>query len=339
MTVIRQKMGEYFAAYHGDCCEVLPELPDESVHMSIYSPPFADLYNYSSDDRDMSNCTSYAQFLEHYGFLVREIHRLTVQGRMSIVHCMDLKKGPGLQDFPGDIIRLHEKAGFIFHSRHVIWKEPLKVAIRTRSQGLMHKQIVKDSILCRVALPDYILAFRKRGINPIPVKHPEGLSEYVGGREVPSNLNRYLGGVNPLTNEPWLPKENKRSHWIWQKYASAFWDDIRNDRVLPYKPARDKDDEKHVCPLQLDVIERCLVLWSNPGETVLTPFMGIGSEVYAAMKSGRKGIGVELKASYFRQALRNIESIIWREEDCHPADEPRQAPRLAGRIKGSGDER
>lgn len=304
MAVTKQKITERYAIYHGDSCEVLPDLPKESVHLSIYSPPFADLYNYSSSDRDLSNCSTYDKFLEHYGFIVKEIERLLVPGRLTCVHCMDLKNGPGLRDFPGDIIRLHEKMGFVYHCRHVIWKEPLRVAIRTRSQGLMHKQIVKDSSLCRVALPDYVLTFRKAGKNPLPIKHPLGITKYVGARQVPPRLLRkYSGWTNPKTN--------KLSHWIWQKYASAFWDDIRVDGVLEYKKARDKDDEKHVCPLQLDVIERCLELWSNKGDTVLTPFLGVGSEVYAAVKNGRKGIGVELKESYFRQAVRNIGSIDW----------------------------
>ena len=308
MAVTNQKMTDDFAVYHADCCDVLPELPDESVHMTIYSPPFSDLYNYSSSNRDMSNSVTYEQFFEHYEFLVKQVQRVTHPGRISCVHCMDLKDGAGLRDFPGDIIRLHQRNGFLFHSRHVIWKEPLRVAIRTRSQGLMHKQIVKDSSLCRVALPDYVLTFRKKGTNKTPINHPLGLSRYVGDRPVPTDLkNKFRDWKNPKTN--------KLSHWIWQQYASAFWDDIRIGRVLPYKPAKDKDDEKHVCPLQLDVIERCLILWSNPGETVLTPFMGVGSEVYTAVACGRKGIGVELKRSYYRQSLRNLKALkYWQEE-------------------------
>ena len=295
-----QVITDRYALYHGDCCEVLPKLPENSVGFSIYSPPFSDLYNYSSSERDMSNSTTYKQFMQHYQFLVEQIHRLLKPGRLVSVHCMDLKNGGGLRDFPGDIIRLHEKLGFIYHCRHVIWKEPLRVAIRTRSLGLMHKQIVKDSSLCRVALPDYVLTFRKRGENKEPIAHPLGLIDYAGEREIPSGLNRFVGHADPKTN--------KRSHWIWQQYASAFWDDIRIGRVLPYRPAKDPDDEKHVCPLQLDVIERCLTLWSNPGDTVLTPFLGVGSEVYGAVEMGRKGIGVELKKSYFRQAVKNIKS-------------------------------
>ncbi len=307
MAVFTQKITDDWAVYNGDCCEVVPDLPDKSVHVSIYSPPFSDLYNYSSNERDMSNSLTYKQFFEHYKFIVEQIQRVTLPGRITCVHCMDLKDGPGLRDFPGDIVRLHEDCGFIYHSRHVIWKEPLRVAIRTRSQGLMHKQIVKDSSLCRVALPDYVLTFRNQGTNEVPIAHPLGLSKYVGERKIPSDLvQRFQGHKNPKTN--------KMSHWIWQQYASAFWDDIRIGRVLEYKPAKDKDDEKHVCPLQLDVIERCLVLWSNSGETMLTPFMGVGSEVYGAVSSGRKAIGVELKKNYYRQALRNLHSLKRKQE-------------------------
>jgi DNA modification methylase len=302
VVVKAQEIEDNYAVYNGDCCEVLPELPDESVHYTIYSPPFSDLYNYSSSERDMSNSLTYEQFLEHYEFLVEENARVMISGRLVSVHCMDLRDGSGLVDFPGDIIRLHRKHGFDYHSRHVVWKEPLRVAIRTRSQGLMHKQIVKDSSLCRMALPDYVLTFRKKGKNPEPIRHPIGLTSYVGERTVPLDLaRRFRNHKNPKTN--------KLSHWIWQQYASAFWDDVRVDRVLPYKPAKDQDDEKHVCPLQLDVIERCLVLWTNPGDTVLTPFMGVGSEVFTAVACGRKAIGVELKENYYRQALRNLKTL------------------------------
>lgn len=305
MGVAKQVITDRYAVYHGDCLEVVPTLPDESVGLSVYSPPFADLYNYSSSDRDMSNCRTYDEFFEHYEFLVKHIKRLTLPGRMTVVHCMDLKDGSGggLRDFPGDIIRLHQRNGFLFHSRHCVWKEPLKVAIRTRAQGLMHKQIVKDSSLCRVALPDYVLAFRRKGKNPVPIAHPLGITEYHGEREPPPSLvKKYYKGWNN-------PKTNKLSHWIWQKYASSVWDDVRNDHVLRYKEAKGQDDEKHICPLQLDVIERCVELWSTKDDVVLTPFMGVGSEVYVAVRNGRRGVGVELKASYFRQALKNLGTL------------------------------
>lgn len=301
MGVIEQEITERYALYCGDCIEAMAALPSESVHFSVYSPPFHDLYQYSSSENDLGNCKTYNEFLAHYEFVVAEIERLTLPGRLTAVHCTDIAKGgaKGLRDFPGDIIRLHEQHGFVFHARYAIWKEPLRVAIRTRAVGLMHRQIVKDSSLCGVASADYVIVMRKEGANPVPIAHHEGLTEYAGEREVPDELTRKY--------RQWAdPKTNKLSHWIWQQYASCMWDDVRVSHVLKYKAARESDEEKHVCPLQLDVIDRCLMLWSNPGETVLTPFMGVGSEVYAAVRAGRRGLGIELKPSYFRQARRNI---------------------------------
>jgi hypothetical protein len=213
----------------------------------------------------------------------------------------------GLRDFSGDVIRVCQKVGFIFHSRHTVWKDPLVAATRTKAIGLAHKQIVKDSALCRMGLADYVIAFRKPGDNPKPIRHPEGLTEYHGLRSVPHNLNKYVGWDDQRTN--------KRSHWIWQQYASPVWDDIHQTKVLEYKPARDKDDQRHVCPLQLQVIYRCLTLWSNPGDVVLTPFMGVGSEVYCAVQMGRKGVGCELKKRYYRQAVRNIQSAVSKKDN------------------------
>lgn len=304
MAVERQEITPQYAIYQADCIQFMPSLRDNSVHLSIYSPPFFGLYNYSSSEHDMSNCRDDAEFLKHYEFLVAEIARVTMPGRCSVVHCMDVPKpGQMLSDFPGDIIRLHARHGFHYVARHAIWKEPLAVAIRTRSLGLMHRQIVKDSILCNNAGADYILIFRKVGENRIPIAHPTGLSNYAGEREPPEGfLAKYADWKDPQTN--------KLAHWIWQQYASSIWDDIRISRVLQYRAARDKDDEKHVHPLQLDVIERCIQLRSNPGEIVLTPFMGVGSEVYGAVKCGRRGIGVELKASYFNQALKNVRGAV-----------------------------
>jgi hypothetical protein len=204
-----------------------------------------------------------------------------------------------LRDFPGDIIRLHAKHGFGYVARYHVWKEPLAVRNRTMTKALSHRSIVEDSSRCTVASADYLLVFRKAGKNPVPVTHPVGLTEYAGERLIPADLHRYKGWTGNQI-------ENRYSHWIWRQYASAFWDDVRIDRVLPYRPAREQEDEKHVHPLQLDVIDRCLTLWSNPGETMLTPFMGVGSEVYSAVRNGRRGIGVELKGSYYRQAQRNI---------------------------------
>jgi DNA modification methylase len=305
MAVSEQEVTDRYAIYLGDCCEVMPTLPDGSVHLSVYSPPFGGLYHYSSSDRDLSNARNYGEFFEHYEFVVRELHRLTMPGRLTGVHCMDVPSGNSgtdhLIDFPGDIIRLHEKAGFRYIARYCVWKEPLAVRNRTMAKNLAHKSIVEDSSRCSVASADFLLMFRKGGTNPVPIEHPTGLMEYAGERPIPHELLRYRGWTGNQI-------ENRYSHWIWRQYASAFWDDIRIGRVLPFKAARDSDDEKHVHPLQLDVIDRCLTLWSNPGEVVLTPFMGVGSEVYAAVRNGRKAIGVELKPSYYRQAKKNIEA-------------------------------
>lgn len=295
---------------------MIRSLPDESIHLSVYSPPFATeaggaLYNYSSSDRDFSNARTYAEFFEHYEYLVTELYRVTLPGRINAVHCMDVpRQGAnicGYTDFPGDIIRLHERLGFEYLPRICIWKEPLEVRNRTMSKALAHRQIVNDSTKTNVAAADYLLPFRKRGENPIPVTHPCGLLDYAGSRDIPRELHRFRG---------WQGKqaENRYSHWIWRQYASSFWDDIRLDRVLPYLESKDEGDERHQHPLQLDVIERACVLWSNPGETVLTPFMGVGSEVYGAVANDRRGIGIELKESYYRQAVRNLEAIKEQQE-------------------------
>ena len=311
MGVLEQEITDHYALYNGDCLEVMPSLPDGSIHLSVYSPPFAGLYHYSSSERDLSNCRDYEEFFAHYEFVVKEIHRLTMPGRMTAVHAMDVPSGnTGLDyllDFPGDIIRLHKRLGFDYVARYHVWKEPLTVRNRTMTKALAHKSIVEDSSRCTVASADYLLVFRKRGRNPVPIAHPNGLMEYAGEREIPTDLLRYRGWQGNQI-------ENRYSHWIWRQYASAFWDDVRLDRVLPYREARDEEDEKHVHPLQLDVIDRCLVLWSNEGETVLTPFMGVGSEVYSAVRGGRRGIGVELKPSYYRQAVKNVREALREDE-------------------------
>lgn len=309
MAVKDQTVTDAYAIYLGDCMEVMPKLPSNSVHLSIYSPPFGGLYHYSSSERDLSNCRDYREFFEHYSFVVKEIARLTMPGRMTCVHCMDVPSGNSgkdyLVDFPGDIIRLHQESGFDYIARYSVWKEPLGVRNRTMAKNLAHKTIVEDSSFCSVASADYLLVLRKRGINKTPITHPNGLTEYAGSRSMPSELLPYRGWKGNQI-------ENRYSHWIWRQYASAFWDDVRIDRVLPYKEARDEEDEKHIHPLQLDVIERCLVLWSNPAETILTPFMGVGSEVYQAVVSGRRAIGIELKDTYYRQAVKNIEDALTR---------------------------
>jgi len=282
-----------YALYNGDCVEVMGGMPDESIHLSVYSPPFSGLYIYSSDERDMSNCRNYTEFMAHYEYVIGEIYRITIPGRMSAVHCMDIPltnsgRGDLLRDFPGDIIELHVKCRnpkcnapelekrkgmcghgwFGYNARYHVWKEPLTVRNRTMMKALAHQTIVEDSTKCSVASADYLLVFRRNGENPIPVSHPNGLTRYAGSRQMPSDAQRY---------ENWKGAqiENRFSHWIWRQYASAFWDDVRLDRVLPYKQSREEEDEKHVHPLQLDVIERSVVLFSNPNETVFTPFMGL----------------------------------------------------------------
>jgi len=322
MAIINQKLTETYAMYNGDCIEAMRDLKSGCVDLSIYSPPFCGLYNYSSNERDLSNCDSYMDFFEHYEFVISEISRLTKPGRITAVHVMDVpgkgngstavmgsgaNTGTGLIDFPGDVIRAHEKYGFVFAGRRAIWKEPLGVRNRTMAKGLAHKQIVDDSTLCDVASADYLLMFRKIGENKIPVSHPNGLTSYAGERQIPAELIRYCGYNGKQT-------ENRFSHWIWRQYASSVWDDIRIDRVLPYKESKDPEDERHVHPLQLDVIERACILWSNPSEVVLSPFAGVGSEVYGAVLNGRKGIGIELKTSYYNQAIKNLDSCIMEQD-------------------------
>jgi len=318
MPIISQEIQPQYALYNGDCIEVMGDLPSASVDLSIYSPPFCGLYNYSSSERDLSNCGSYPQFFKHYKFVVDEINRITKPGRITAVHCMDVpgtgngdtakmgcgaNAGTGLIDFPGDIIRLHEQCGFQFMARRAIWKEPLGVRLRTMAKGLAHAQIVEDSTLCDVAGADYLLTFRKKGVNAVPVSHEVGLLNYAGERVMPHELQQWKGHKGKQT-------ENRYSHWIWRQYASSFWDDIRIDNVLEYEEARDPDDEKHCHPLQLDVIERAVVLWSNPGEIVWTPFLGVGSEAYGAVVNGRKAIGAELKTSYYSQSVKNMRKAV-----------------------------
>ena len=310
MAVNEQVLTDRYGIYNGDSAEWLPDIPDESVGMSIYSPPFATesggcLYNYSSSVRDLSNARTYQEFFEHYHYIVTNIHRAMKPGRITAVHCMDVPKGGanicGYTDFPGDIIRLHEDIGFEMLPRICIWKEPLAVRNRTMSKALAHRQICEDATLTNVAAGDYLIPFRKRGTNPEPVTHEVGLLEYLGEREVPKELHKYRGWTGKQT-------ENRYSHWIWRNYASCFWDDIRLDHVLPYAESKDEGDERHQHPLQLDVIGRAVQMWTNPGDVVLTPFMGVGSEVYGAVRAGRRGLGCELKPSYYRQAVKNLES-------------------------------
>jgi len=314
--------------------EVLPTLPAESVDLSIYSPPFAGLYNYSSSERDFSNCESREEFLAHYDFMVAEIARVTKPGRITAVHCTDVfDNACRLWDFPHEIIKIHEKHGFQYRNRITIWKEPLKVRMRTMVKSLMHKLIVEDSTQCFTAMPDYVLILTKKGDNAVPVVHPAGLSRYYGAVPVLPNMVQAYNNANKTeytAEQLWEhlkatfvdhadPKTNKLSHYIWQRYASSVWDDVRIDNVLPFRDSREEDDEKHVHPLQLDVIDRLVELYSNSGEIVLTPFMGVGSEVYSPVSLGRKAIGVELKDEYFKQARINLADVGKRFAPAMPA--------------------
>jgi len=304
MVVRDQVVNEKYAAYNADCIEVMRSLPNEFVHLTVYSPPFAGLYQYSSDPRDMSNSIDKDEFFDHYGFCISEIARVTMPGRISAVHCMDIPLSnagcDAMYDLPGRIIAEHEARGFVYGGRRVIWKEPLMVRNRTMMKSLHHKTFCEDSTRCSIANADYLLMFRKKGENPVPVVHETGMHNYAGERQPPSDTLAYRG----MSGDQ---KQNRYSQWIWRQYASSVWDDIRIDRVLPFRSAKDGEDEKHVHPLQLDVIERAVLMWSNPGETVLTPFMGVGSEVYGAVVNDRRGVGIELKRSYFNQAVLNLE--------------------------------
>lgn len=310
-----QLITEDYALYNSDCMYVLPTLPEASIDLSIYSPPFCGLYNYSSSENDFSNCDTREKFNEQYEFLVKEIARVMKPGRITAVHCQDVLTNVTknyLYDFPHEIIRLHELHGFKFVNRITIWKEPLKVRIRTMVRSLMHKNIVEDSTECFTAQPDYILLFKRTGENKVKVTHEHGLKRYAGATPMLPAMERNYGPWDHIKAKyaDWKDhRTNKLSHIIWQRYASAVWDDIRNENTLSYKEAREDDDEKHVHPLQLDVIDRLVDLYSNPGETVLTPFMGVGSEVYGPVSMGRKAIGIELKDSYFKQAIRNMATV------------------------------
>lgn len=317
-----EKHEDKYSIYNSDCMEILPSLPDESIDLSVYSPPFAGLYNYSSSERDFSNCENKEQFLEQYDFLIEQMARVTKAGRITAVHCTDVFDNTcRLWDFPHEIIKLHIKHGFEYRNRITIWKEPLKVRMRTMVQSLMHKFIVEDSTKCFTAMPDYVLIFTKKGENQVPVTHDIGFTKYYGATPILPNILQAYNNANESTfdskslwthlNETFAEhsdaKTNKLSHYIWQRYASSVWDDIRIDNVMPYKAAKTEDDEKHVHPLQLDVVDRLVDLYSNPNEVVLTPFMGVGSEVFSPLSLGRRAIGIELKDSYYGQAVLNIE--------------------------------
>lgn len=286
MKVLDQCVTNHFALYNGDSCEVMQGLKDNSMGFSIFSPPFEDLYTYSDSPRDLGNCRSTEEFYQQFTFIVKELYRIMMPGRLVGIHCMDLPTSKsrdgfiGLRDFPGILIKLFQDNGFIYHSRITIWKDPVVAMQRTKALGLLHKQIKKDSTMSRQGIADYIVTMRKPGDNPEPITH---------------------------TNEN-FPVE------MWQRYASPVWMDINQSNTLNRTSARDERDEKHICPLQLDVIERCVELWSAKGDTIFTPFLGIGSEAYQALKMHRKAIGIELKESYYKQAVKNCELAITSKE-------------------------
>jgi hypothetical protein len=302
MTIkaVDQIITDTYAIYQGDSCEVIRAIPGDSIDFGIHSPPFEGLYKFSNYDRDISNNDG-PQFWEHYAFLIQELLRVTKPGRLHSVHVMQLPMSKirhgniGMRDFRGEVVRAYEDAGWIFHSEVCIWKDPVVAQQRTKSIRLLHKQIVKDSTISGQGLADYIVTFRKPGENAEPVS---------------GCFDRYSGTDEPDRGKFTTPTDGRNwySIEVWQRYASPVWMDINQTRTLQYRGGRDEKDEQHISPLQLDVIERCIDLWSNPGDTVLTPFLGIGSEVFCAVKMGRKGLGIELKPSYFRQAVRNMEA-------------------------------
>lgn len=286
INIINQAISDRFALYNGDSAEILKGIPSNSIHYSIFSPPFASLYTYSNSERDLGNCRTTTEFYQQFKFIVDELYRVIMPGRLISFHCMDLPLSKerdgviGIRDFRGELIKLFEGSGFVLHSQVCIWKDPVIAMQRTKAIGLLHKQLKKDSCMSRQGIPDYLVTMRKPGDNPEPVSH---------------------------TNET-FPVE------IWQRYASPIWTDINPSDTLQATSARDEKDERHICPLQLTVIRRALNLWTNPGDTVLTPFLGIGSEAYVALELGRRAIGIELKPSYYQQAVRNCEGVTETEQ-------------------------
>jgi len=307
MNVLDQAIGESYALYNGDCCEVINGIPDNSIHFSVYSPPFSNLYIYSDSIADMGNSADDLEFFTHYSYLIRDLHRVTMPGRLSAVHCKDLPLyhnrdgAAGLKDFPGMIIKAHEEAGWTYHSRVTIWKDPVTEMQRTKNHGLLHKNFTQRGEVCRQGMADYLLVFRKwdgidgtESIEPVRHNLKQPGSNGTG--------HRYIGQEPPTAYD----SDRDYSIQVWQRYASPVWFDIDQQRVLNYQLGRDNMDEKHICPLQLDVIERSIDLWTNAGDTVLSPFAGIGSEGHCAIKQGRRFVGVELKESYFTVAARNL---------------------------------
>ncbi len=327
LNVLDEHKGKNYHVYNADCVEVAKQLPDNSIGFSVYSPPFSSLYTYSNSDRDMGNTKSHSEFFEQYKFLIKEKLRITKPGRLSAVHCMNLPttKGRdgfiGMYDFRGEIIRAHIDAGWVFHSEVCVWKDPVLAMQRTKALGLLHATIKKDSSMSRQGIPDSIVIFRKPGDNDTPI---EGEFKYYAGEQ---DLNEYISRESPdsVAGQKFVEFERnsttsvqKRATGssidVWQHYASPVWFDIRQTNTLQFKAARDNADERHICPLQLDVIERCNQLWSMPDDIVFSPFLGIGSEGYVALQMGRKFIGTELKPSYFKVACKNLDEAEKQEQ-------------------------
>ena len=308
--VLDQAAGSDWVVYNGDCVDVARGLPDASVGFTAFSPPFESLYTFSDHPRDMSNCPDRETFWTHFGFLIEELLRVTKPGRLCAVHCMDLPTSKtrdgviGMRDFPGEVVRAFEAKGWIYHSKVCIWKNPVSAMQRSKSIGLLHKQIKKDSTMSRMAAADYVVVLRKPGDNLEPVDGP--FDCYYGDEtSVDGPLVTETGNIRSVN----VPGDEWYSIAVWQRYASPVWMDINQSDVLSHKMAREENDERHISPLQLTVIRRCIDLWSNPGDVVLSPFAGIGSELYCAVEMGRKAVGAELKASYFRQAIANLRSV------------------------------
>jgi len=306
IKAVDQVVNRDYALYQGDACELMQAVPDNSVHYGLHSPPFEGLYKFSNDPRDVSNSEG-DDFWRHYAFLIRELLRTTMPGRLHSVHCMQLPASKlrdgfiGMRDFRGEIIRAYQDAGWIFHSEVCIWKDPVVAQQRTKSIRLLHRQLEKDSAMSGQGLPDYVVTFRKPGENPEPVQGK--LTRFIGEDQHAPQPAETRTGKSEEDARKWYSIE------CWQRYASPVWFDINQSRTLQYRNAREDGDESHISPLQLDVIERCLELWSNPGDVVLSPFAGIGSEVYCAVQAGRRGVGMELKPTYFQQAVRNMERV------------------------------
>jgi DNA modification methylase len=337
INAFEQVVNDQYAIYHADSCEAIRAIAGDSVHFGIHSPPFAGLYRFSDSDRDISNNDTDDSFFNHYGFLISELLRITKPGRLHAVHVMQLPTSKardgfiGMRDFRGETVRAFTDRGWLMHSEICIWKDPVNAQQRTKSVRLLHKQIKKDSCLSGQALADYILVFRKPGENDTPVDGR--FEEWIGADARPENerdgwndarthygidvsrkaydrqIANHTGEREPWSFDDWV------SIMTWQRYASPVWMDINQNRTLQFRGARDANDEQHISPLQLDVIERCIDLWSNPGEIVFTPFLGIGSEVWGAVNMGRKGLGIELKASYFKQACKNLDELVSKEEE------------------------